>query len=227
MKPARYLFVLLLIAIGLPCLAAGNQASVQDYDYVVNHYFWGDLYSQGGWSLYCGYKFNKDRKTGNGRVMDIGHIYPTGWLLKNVGCESRLRCYESGNQRFLRMEADLHNMYPVWYELVILRDDLEFGEIEGEQWRFDDCDYEWQSNKVEPREIARGNIARTIFYMHDTYDLPVASDMLGVLIKWNREDPPSQQEQYRNDRIEALQGRRNPYIDNPSLADRLTHNARP
>ncbi|MFT5350905.1 MAG: deoxyribonuclease-1, partial [Gammaproteobacteria bacterium] len=37
---------------------------------------------------------------------------------------------------------------------------------------------------------------------------------------WNKIDPPSKQEKIRNDRIERLQGNRNPYIDKPSLAER-------
>ncbi|MEE8233859.1 MAG: endonuclease, partial [Gammaproteobacteria bacterium] len=39
---------------------------------------------------------------------------------------------------------------------------------------------------------------------------------------WNKEDPPSDQEKVRNDKIEKIQGRRNPYIDDPSLADQIS-----
>jgi len=188
------------------------------YDYAVENYFWNDLYSQGGWTLYCGYRFGRDRNAGDGKFIDVDHIYSVNRMLDNVECDSRLACFED---EFMKMESDLHNMYPVWNELVILRNDLPFGEIEGEEWRFSDCDFEWNSEVAEPREIARGNIARVIFYMHDTYGLPVKPVMLETLKKWNRQDPPSKQEKSRNNRIEQLQGRRNLFIDNPSLADGL------
>ncbi len=219
MKTATGLFACLLLT--FPSAAVHSEPVRQDYDYVVANYFWGDLYSRGGWSLYCGYKFNQQRKTESGKVIDVGHIYPVGRMLENVACRNRLQCFESNNESFREMEADLHNMYPVWFELVTMRNNPEFGEIEGEHWRFDDCDYEWRSNRVEPRDIARGNIARAVLYMHDTYDLPVDPETLATLKEWNRKDPPSKQEKYRNDRIEKLQGRRNPYIDTPALADGL------
>ncbi len=203
------------------------ESPAHDYDHVANHYFWGDLYSQGGWSFYCGYRFDGERRTDGGKYMDIDHIYSIGWMLKTVDCTSRLDCFEAGNSNFMEMESDLHNMYPVWSNLVILRDDRPFGEVGGEEWRFGDCDIEWDSNHVEPRAIARGNIARAIFYMHDTYGLVIPSGMLATLKAWNREDPPSTQEKYRNDRIEQLQGRRNRFIDNPSLAEGLSRNGKP
>ena len=66
------------------------------------------------------------------------------------------------------------------------------------------------------------NIARSIFYMHSQYGAPVDKDMLLELKRWNRQDPPSNQEMIRNNRIEELQGNRNPYIDNPTLAEQIS-----
>jgi deoxyribonuclease-1 len=58
--------------------------------------------------------------------------------------------------------------------------------------------------------------------MHDRYNLPLKKDTLEILKSWNKEDPPSQQEIMRNDRIEKIQGNRNPYIDDPTLGDKLS-----
>ena len=124
------------------------------------------------------------------------------------------------------MEADMHNLYPVWQSLVLYRNGHPYGEIQSEDWRFSDCDFEWNGDVVEPRPIARGNIARAIFYMHAKYQLPVDPDMLRTLKDWNRKDPPSKQEKERNDRIEKIQGQRNPYVDNPSLAERIQAQSR-
>lgn len=224
-KPACLLTFFLVLALSRPADVYAESPD-RSYDYVVNNYFWGDLYSQGGWSLYCGYRFGRDHKTSSGKKIDIDHIYPVNWMLANVDCASRLACFDAKNRSFMVMESDLHNMYPVWNELVILRNDLPFGEIDEEEWRFSDCDFEWDSKLVEPREIARGNIARAIFYMHDSYGLPIKPGMLETLREWNRIDPPSKQEKHRNDRIDELQGRRNRFIDDPSLAENLHLNRR-
>lgn len=192
-----------------------------DYDEIVLKTFWGNLYPEGGWTLYCGFRFGPDRRTVDGRPVDIDHVYPTERMLKFAGCGNRTECRERENKRFSRMEADLHNLYPVWQPLVTFRNGRWFGVVDGEDRRFDDCDIEWRNGVLEPRPLARGNIARAILYMHSTYKLPIDAAGLKLLKDWNREDPPSEQEQIRNDRIEVLQGKRNPFIDKPALADRL------
>ena len=42
-----------------------------------------------------------------------------------------------------------------------------------------------------------------------------------MFLEWNRQDPPDAAERRRNDMVEAFQGNRNPYIDNPELADQV------
>lgn len=219
------IITILLVLFDINCLAAPKARDTDDYDYVVKNLFWDDLYADGGWSLYCGYKFGQDRKTSQGRGMVVGHIYPVTGLVKYAHCRNRLQCYDSGNEKFRKMDADLHNLYPVWDVLVTYRYERRYGEIKGGNRRFRDCDFEWKGDVVEPRPIARGNIARAYFYMHRRYGLPIDPAMLSMLKRWNREDPPSSQEKYRNNRIQALQGVRNPYIDNPALAGRITPGA--
>jgi len=222
MRRVAGIITIFLVLYGINCPAVPEARNTDDYDYVVKNLFWDELYPDGGWSLYCGYKFNRNRMSAGGKAMVVGHIYPVTGLVKDVHCRSRLQCYDSGNEKFRKMDADLHNLYPVWDALVTYRYDMRYGEIKGETSRFKDCNFEWKGGVIEPRPIARGNIARAYFYMHRRYGLPIEPAMLSLLKRWNREDPPSNQEKYRNDRIQALQGVRNPYIDNPALADRIT-----
>ncbi|NIQ17145.1 MAG: nuclease, partial [Candidatus Dadabacteria bacterium] len=81
-----------------------------------------------------------------------------------------------------------------------------YGEIEGEDWRYDGCDFERKNGIAEPRPLARGNIARAIFYMHREYGIPIEKDILVTLKEWNRKDPPSAHELKRNNKIEKIQG---------------------
>ncbi len=139
-------------------------------------------------------------------------------MIDHFECKNRRECH-SNIEKFRRMEADLHNIYPVWSSLLTHRYDLAFAEIEGEDWRFEDCDFEWNASVVEPRTLARGNVARSILYMVTRYDLPISTENLELLKKWHMEDLPSTQEKVRNERIEKIQGQRNPYIDSPTLVD--------
>ena len=184
-----------------------------DYDALASGLFWTQLYADGGWTLYCGEQFTADRRTTTGKAVGIEHIYSVDAMLNLLGCRTRAECRARPDGRFAKMEADMHNLYPDWQALVIYRNSREFGLVEGEYWRFDDCDVEWSSGTFEPRPIARGNVARALLYMHETYQVPLDAATLDVLRAWHAEDPPSRQERLRNDAIQKLQGRRNPWID--------------
>ena len=119
------------------------------------------------------------------------------------------------------MEADMQNLYPAWQDASVARRNTAYGMVDGESWRFDNCDFERSLKVIEPRPLARGNIARSIFYMHTQYGLPIEKRLADELKRWNKEDLPSKQEKSRNDRIEDIQGIRNPYIDDPSLIDSI------
>lgn len=202
-------------------LAKADPLIQYTYDEVASSIFWQQLYAEGGWTLYCGLKFNRPNISEDLKTLTIEHIYSTSRMIRALGCKSRSQCYEQ-KKPFSVMEADLHNLYPVRLDLSNALYDSEFGEIAGDDWRIGDCDFERKNGIVQPRLLARGNVARSLFYMHSRYNLPLKKDTLQILKRWNREDPPSQQEIVRNDRIEKIQGNRNPFIDDPTLADKLS-----
>ncbi len=193
---------------------------VHNYDDIAREVFWSQLYAGGGWSLYCGYRFDMEGRSPDGYAVGIDQIYATEWMLDHLQCQNRPECYAKNNQ-FRKMEADMHNLYPAWSDLIVYRNGRSFGNVAGKESRFDECEFEWNSDVVEPRDLSNGNVARSIFYMHRQYKLPVSNELMKVLKAWNRQDLPSEQERVRNDTIEKIQGQRNPYIDNPGLADRL------
>ncbi len=102
---------------------------------------------------------------------------------------------------------------------------MPFGEIRGEEWDLPGCDSEVEDGKVEPRPEVRGEIARSVFYMMHEYGIRITDDEALVLWEWNRSDPPDDVERWHNDRIEQLQGTRNPFIDDPSRADAMIFSA--
>lgn len=94
----------------------------------------------------------------------------------------------------------------------------------------------------EPADCYKGDFARAYFYIFTLYDgmtwLPEyawaydpSSDLLlkpwayELLLEWAKADPVSQKEMDRNEEIYKVQGNRNPFIDNPELAEHIWGNS--
>lgn len=208
-------FALVSVFVAIAALPAyGDQTVIPDYDTARDRFFYDQLYANGGWTLYCGVRF-EDRTS-----LNVEHVYAASWMKETAGCagQSREECRQN-SERFNRMEADLHNLYPSLATINRARSNHLFGMIDGEAREFGDCDFERDNaaDLAEPRPIARGNVARSIFYMHTEYGAPIDERMATVLRRWHCQDPPSAQERRRNNVIEAIQGTRNPFIDNPRI----------
>jgi deoxyribonuclease-1 len=173
--------------------------------------FWAELYPDGGYSLYCGEPFARhDRRT------NIEHVYPMAWVSRSLDCGGRQQC-RARSPRFNEIEADMHNLYPALRDINKARGAMAFAELPGEDWIAPGCDLEidQRGRRVEPRQAVRGDIARAMLYMEWRYGLEIFRRQRALLLDWHRADPPDGHERWRNDRIEVLQGNRNPYIDRP------------
>ena len=120
----------------------------------------------------------------------------------------------------------LHNLWPAIGAINSSRGNKLFGEIPGNKralpWGVSDlnCDYERTTGSnavVEPRDVVKGDIARSLFYMHIEYGLPL-NGMMPMLQRWHAADPPNAHERWRNKIIQGLQVVRNRFIDHPELA---------
>jgi len=210
-----WLGFLLTFLLSSPTLA--DQTQVRDYN-TARQLVWGRLYTDGGFTFYCGEPF--EDKTG----LNVEHVYPTSWMAAYLGCGTRNECRKT-SERFNRMEADLHNLFPVRAEIKQARSNFRFAMIKDELREFGECNFErdMDSHVVEPRPVTRGNIARAIFYMHKEYGLPIDSRDVDLLKQWNRDDPPNYNEMLRNNVIEELQGTRNRFIDHPRQVEDLKY----
>ncbi len=206
----------IFIALLLFCLSAcseeviRNLQSIEDYE-TAREIFWSKLYPNGGETLYCAEQFGG----GYNKGINIEHVFPMGWVAHTLNCGRRKECRRNSDL-FNQIEADLHNLYPSRSDINEERSSIAFGMVNGEKRNYGSCDFEVQHHRprlVEPREEVRGNIARAMFYMADTYELKLFDKQVAILEKWNRADPPDDFEKQRNDKIENIQGNRNPYID--------------
>lgn len=207
------IFFTLLVA--LP--AYSGQQKFTDY-FDALPVFWERVYAEGGETLYCGKRFGKR----SGKSVNIEHVFPMAWVMNAEGCRSRYGCRDI-SLRFNIIESDMHNFYPARKHINKARGSFRFGVIEGERRRYGSCDFEVDEKRrvVEPRPASRGNIARAMFYMAETYDLKIFKKQAKLLKRWNKADPPDRDERQRNAIIEKIQGTRNRFIDRPSAADKL------
>lgn len=139
-------------------------------------------------------------------TVNTEHIYPQSFLKKTSNAPAKV--------------GDLHHLRYCDAKQNSDRGNLPFAEGSG------------RAGKVKngrawyPGDEWKGDVARMIMYLYLRYDLPferVISDNSGVglLLKWNAQDPTSDFEKQRNNEIEQAQGNRNPFIDNPYLATKI------
>ena len=169
----------------------------------------------------CGYQaripFMKNGMVNN-RITRIEweHIMPA-WVFGH-----HLKCWQKGGRKncrkksplFRMMEADLHNLVPAIGEINQDRSYYRFGYLQGEKRAYGACDFEvdFKSRKVEPAEVIRGDIARIYFYMSQYYKINLSPSLQKILKVWDKQDPVSRFEIYKNQAIGKLTGRKNPYI---------------
>ena len=77
--------------------------------------------------------------------------------------------------------------------------------------------------KFEPCDAAKGEVARAVLYCTIYYDYSVTQifDSLATCLKWHAEHPVTAREIFRNNKVNNMQGNRNPFVDHPSYANKI------
>jgi len=235
MAARRWLFAVVLLATPF---AGADQTQISSYATARDkkaYPLYVDARPNQSTDIYCGLRFKVDPDEPEKHPttwLSLEHAYPAQWMADTLGCANRTECRKDPDStkktRFNHAEGDLHNLFPAVQSINSAHGERLYGEIPETEAReiaigtqkFT-CDFQLDGNLVEPRRVAKGNLARGILYMYAEYDFPVDPDMLVVLKKWNRSDRPTAFERTRNDLIEQVQGTRNRFIDDPSQADSL------
>ena len=111
-----------------------------------------------------------------------------------------------------RAGSDLHHIRPCNISVNSSRGNKKFG-VGGSYYT--------------PTDEYKGDVARIIFYLmvayseSDNYSFTSIAQSQQLLLEWNRLDPVSELEIVRNDKVEKIQGNRNPFIDYAYLADSI------
>lgn len=127
---------------------------------------------------------------------------------------SALACCERVDPGFAAAHNDLHNLVPAVGAIEAARSDQAWGELRAGQ-RLGDCAMRFDPilRRVQPPEAVRGDIARTLLYMRDTYGVRLSRQDEQLYRAWSDADPPDAPEIERNRRIRRVQGKGNRYVE--------------
>ncbi|OUS00308.1 hypothetical protein A9Q84_00210 [Halobacteriovorax marinus] len=142
----------------------------------------------------CGFKYHK--KIDRSYRIEWEHIVPQSYL-------KRLKMSPLG---------DLHNLVPAVGTLNMKRSNKAYGFIKNEPREYGSCDFEDNSKTIEAMPSVRGNIARSYLYMEKRYSLPISKSEKKLFLLWDKKDPPTKFECYRNNEIGKIQGNLNPFV---------------
>lgn len=179
------------------------------------------------WDIYSTKTFYPDDHGGSQSDFNCEHSFPKSW-------------FDDSSP----MVSDYFHLYPTYVPVNGQRSNYPYGECaNGKKYsnealgKLGTCTFPGYSGKVfEPDDEYKGDLARSYFYMATRYDnnfKSFHSDMLAgnnypgykewainLLLKWHRQDPVSQKEIDRNNKIyKNWQHNRNPFIDYPQLAE--------
>jgi len=164
-----------------------------------------------------GYRENGDQNGDNfvdSQGMNIEHVWPQSFFAKR-----------------LPMKSDVHHLMATFIHPNSIRGSLPFGEVRGQGEYHNDGGAKAGQGVFEPPDAAKGRVARAMLYFFTRYyDRNITNggfsgqfwnDKLELILRWNREFPPDKDESRRNDLVEQFQGNRNPFVDEPGIADRI------
>jgi deoxyribonuclease-1 len=124
-------------------------------------------------------------------------------------------CCQRVDPVFKAAHNDLMNLYPVVGYVNLRRSNYNWGMIPGEKRQFGVCNIEADSSirRAEPPNEVMGDIARTMFYMSETYRFRLSRQDQQLYRAWSRQDPPDSWEIKRARHIKAIQGRGNRFVE--------------
>lgn len=183
--------------------------------------------------LYCGCKWTWTGKSG-GRIdpkscgyetraqqnraarIEWEHIVPA-WTFGH-----QRQCWQNGGRKnciaddpvFRAMEADLFNLYPSVGEVNGDRSNFNYGMVTGIAPQYGACmtRVDFKERAAEPRNEAKGIVARATFYMFDRYGLSMSRQQQQLLMAWDRKYPVTTWEKEWNNRTSKVMGHSNPFI---------------
>jgi len=116
--------------------------------------------------------------------------------------------------------SDMFHVMPSDGYVNSKRSNLLFGEVNSASYVSNEgCKV--GGGVFEPTDRVKGLVARGSLYMELRYGYSQGSSYKNLMLKWNRQHPPTAFEREFNNRVQGEQGNRNPFIDFPEIADSI------
>lgn len=172
----------------------------------------------------CGVQPRQDPE--RAKRLEAEHVFPAAqfgnfrpcWREPEQVCGQKMtgrKCCEQTDPIFIAAHNDLHNLFPAEGEINGDRRDYNWGMIPGDRGAHGTCAMQVDASirRAEPPDRVKGDVARTMFYMGDTYGFRLSNQDRQLFTAWSRQDPPDAWEVERNRRIKSIQGKGNRFIE--------------
>lgn len=141
------------------------------------------------------------------KVVEWEHVMPVEYFAKDLPCwkdGGRKAC--SKDKTFKIMESDMMNLVPAIGEINNDRSNFRFEDKLPKKGQYGKCEFEIDfKNKIAyPKKEIRGDIARIYLYMSKTYNIKLSIEDRKMFKKWDEEDPISEWEKIKNERINKI-----------------------
>lgn len=196
-----------------PVFGQQGQTTFSDPEKTAHEVFWKQLYKDGGKTFFCEKSFSK-----KGFLITQGYIYPLAQIRSTLKCGTLSQCENDESYRYIA--SDLHNMIPVQSSIELWRRSAKYGQL-SESQPTEKCGIRATLREIEPPDPIKGDVARAVAYMAQTYQLPLLAAPQ-ILIQWSNDDPPDDHELSLNTLIESLQGNGNPFVSDPTQITSIT-----
>lgn len=170
----------------------------------------------------CNYQIRKNEA--RAKRIEAEHIMPAWEFGHQRECwiEGKRKNCESNDQVFMKIEGDLHNLYPSVGEVNADRSNFKFtdafedkkmtgsSKING----YGKCDMkiDRKRQRAQPPKRSRGLVARAYLYMSEQYNIKLDAEHINLFNKWNKQYKPDANECLRNKLIKKVQGNDNPFV---------------
>ncbi|WP_110691001.1 endonuclease [Salinicola endophyticus] len=171
----------------------------------------------------CGYRIRKQPK--RAARIEWEHVMPAYDFGRQRQCwqEGGRRSCRANDPVFRQAEADLVNLVPSVGEVNGDRSNMRYGmATSADAYQYGQCTakVDFPERTFQPPAAVRGDIARTYWYMRDTYGIQIGRQQQQLFRAWAKADPVSAWERERNRRIARIQGSGNPYVEGDTSNDK-------
>lgn len=128
------------------------------------------------------------------------------------------KCCEKLSPEFRHMEAELYNLWPAVGAVNQARSNYRYAQFP--RAIFGNSSYHGcpilidnSLRKVEPRDEAKGIVARANLFMSQKYGIKLSEEQRRLFETWNKEYPPTPWERVWSGKVAAIEGYSNNFIE--------------